>query len=61
MKTLFSMPCYAVHLLRNRPAAQPVVPRKGTLVIETLILAFMCSPLRADLLALPQNRRNSLR
>jgi hypothetical protein len=36
------------------------VPRKGTVVVEALILAFMNTPLPANLLALAQNRRNAL-
>jgi len=36
------------------------MPSKGTVVVEALILAFMSTPLRADLLALAQNRRNAL-
>jgi hypothetical protein len=36
------------------------VPCKGTVIIEALILAFLIAPLIADLLALAQNRRNSL-
>jgi hypothetical protein len=54
------MPCYTVYLLHNRRAASPVAPRKVTVVVEALIVACMSTPLRADLLALAQNRRNAL-
>jgi hypothetical protein len=49
-----------VRLVRNRRAAQPIVTRKGAVVVEALILAFMSTPLRPDHLALAQNRLNAL-